>query len=49
MSKRMVFYGGEVVLAEGVMHNGTVVVENGTISEVVHSQDLRRVWFTIAL
>ena len=38
MSKRMVFHCGEVVLGEGVMHDGTVVVDNGTIREVMHSQ-----------
>lgn len=42
MSNRMVFHCGEVVLAEGVMHDGTVVVENRFISEVVHSQEYKR-------
>jgi N-acetylglucosamine-6-phosphate deacetylase len=42
MNNRLVLYGGDIVLTEGVMHDGVVVVEGGTITSVDYAPSFNR-------
>ena len=39
MSNRIILHDGEIVYPDGIMHNGSVIIENGTISDVILSHE----------
>jgi len=41
MSNRLVLHNGDMVQTEDIMHEGVVVIENGTISAVEHSHEYK--------
>ena len=42
MGNRLVLHAGDIVQLEGVFRDGTVIIENGAISDILHSSEYRQ-------